>query len=98
MSENKKERDAKFKEACPEGAKELEKNNSGTALDIQLRAKLTNTAWQKGLTWRNEKVQAVAEARRRGVSEKEIFKQLKRAGLVDATARDIMNDAFYLED
>jgi len=73
-----------------------EKKNS--ALDPQLKAQLNNTAWQRGLTWRNEKVNAVAEARRRGISEEEIFRQLKIAGLIEATAKAIMRDASYLED
>lgn len=67
-------------------------------LDAKLKASLNNTAWQRGLTWRNEKIKAVAEARRRGISEKKIFKELKIAGLIDATAHAIMYDAKYLED
>jgi len=73
-----------------------EQKNSG--LDSQLKTALNNTAWQRGLSWRNEKLNAVAEARRRGISEEEIFKQLKIAGLIDATAKAIMRDASYLEN
>jgi hypothetical protein len=76
----------------------MTENKSNSALDAKLKASLNNTAWQKGLTWRSEKVNAVAEARRRGISEEEIFKQLKIAGLIDATAKAIMKDASYLED
>ena len=72
------------------------KNNS--ALDPKLKASLNNTAWQRGLTWRNEKLNAVAEARSKGISDKQIFGELKRAGLIDATAQAIMKDASYLED
>lgn len=73
------------------------KTQTSSALDPKLKASLNNTAWQRGLTWRNEKVNAVAEARQRGISEEEIFRQLKIAGLIDATARAIMKDASYLE-
>jgi hypothetical protein len=73
------------------------KTKNNPFLDSKLKASLNNTAWQRGLTWRNEKVNAVAEARRRGISEGEIFRQLKIAGLIDATARAIMKDASYLE-
>jgi uncharacterized protein (DUF433 family) len=73
------------------------KEQTSSALDPKLKASLNNTAWQRGLTWRNEKVNAVAEARRKGISEQEIFRQLKIAGLIDATARAIMKDASYLE-
>jgi hypothetical protein len=95
MSEKRKE--DKFKEACPESAKILEKTQN-PRLDAQLSAKLSNTAWQRGLAWRKEKIEAIAEARRRGISEKEIFKQLKMCGLADLTARKLMDDAFFCGD
>lgn len=95
MTENTEQN--KFKKAFPKSAKILEKTPEKPELDYELRAKLTNTAWQKGLTWRNEKIKAVAEARLKGISEQEIFKQLKIAGLIDMTARAIMDDAHYLE-
>lgn len=79
--------------------KKQAKNNrepQGT-LDGQLVTRLTNTQWQKGLAWRQEKIEAIAEARRRGIGEKIIFKQLKRSGLTDQTARKIMDDARYCE-
>jgi len=72
-------------------------NSNNLALDIQLSTKLTNTQWQRGLAWRQEKIEAIAEARHRGIGEKEIFKQLKRSGLTDQTARKIMDDAHYCE-
>jgi hypothetical protein len=85
----------------PQGAKPLDVNhssrNSNPALDDELKTRLTNTQWQKGLLWRQEKTEAVAEARQRGISEKEIFVQLKRSGLTDPTARKIMDDARYCE-
>ena len=67
-------------------------------MDYELRSKLTNTAYQKGLAWRNEKIRAVAEGRHKGISEEQIFKQLKMAGLIDATARSIMRDAHFFDD
>jgi hypothetical protein len=66
-------------------------------IDSELRSKLNNSGFQRGLTWRNEKIQAVAEARQRGLSEKEIFRELKRSGLTDSTANTIMKDAFYCD-
>lgn len=71
---------------------------SNPALDVELRSKLNNTAWQRGLSWRTEKIEAIAEARRRGIDEKEIFKQLKRAGLIDQTVKALMNDAHYFDE
>jgi len=66
-------------------------------VDPELETKLTNTQWQRGLVWRKEKVETVAEARRRGIDEKTIFRYLKRSGLTDQTARKIMDDARYCE-
>ena len=78
--------------------KEAENNRAPQgALDHLLETQLTNTQWQKGLAWRQEKIEAIAEARRRGINEKIIFKHLKRSGLTDPTARKIMNDAQYCE-
>jgi len=74
------------------------KTKRSSALDPQLKARLRDTAWQRGLTWRNQLINAIAEARRLGVSDEEIFRQLKIAGLIDATAKAIMRDATYLED
>ena len=66
-------------------------------IDSELRSKLNNSGFQRGLTWRTEKIQAVAEARHKGISEKEIFRELKRSGLTDSTANTIMKDAFYCD-
>jgi hypothetical protein len=66
-------------------------------IDSELRSKLNNSGFQRGLTWRTEKIQAVAEARHKDISEKEIFRELKRSGLTDSTANTIMKDAFYCD-
>jgi hypothetical protein len=79
-------------------AKESEKSKGSQVLDTELKGKLNNTAWQRGLSWRTEKIEAIAEARRRSIDEVEIFKQLKRAGLIDQTARALMNDAHYFDE
>jgi len=85
----------------PKGAKPLAvkqyQKQKNSLLDPQLETKLTNTQWQKGLAWRQEKVESVAEARKKGIDEKIIFRYLKRSGLTDQTARKIMDDARYWE-
>ena len=77
------------------------KNNNKTqakpVIDERLREKLTSGQFQKGLMWRKEKLEAVAQARSMGISDEEIFGQLKIAGLMDITARSIMKDAYYLD-
>jgi hypothetical protein len=85
----------------PEGPKPLLVKDYGSsenpALDHELETQLTDTQWQKGLQWRQEKLEAIAEARRRGIKEEEIFKILKKSGLTDQTARKTMKDARYFE-
>jgi hypothetical protein len=85
----------------PVGAKPLavkhNQQQKTSIIDRQLETKLTNTQWQKGLAWRQEKVEAVAEARNSDIDEQIIFRYLKRSGLTDQTARKIMDDARYWE-
>jgi len=49
------------------------KKQKNPVLDAKLKATLNDTAWQRGLTWRNQKINAVAEARHRGITEEEIL-------------------------
>lgn len=85
----------------PVGSKPLavkhRQQQKNSTLNPQLETKLTNTQWQRGLAWHQEKVEAVAEARHKGIDEKIIFRYLKRSGLTDQTARKIMDDARYWE-
>ena len=53
--------------------------------EIRLKAKLNDSQQQKGVSWRKTKIEAVAEARKKGYSEKSIFAEgsfgsLKTAG------------------
>ena len=84
----------------PKGPKPLlvKQNKKNQILDAELEIQLTNTQYQKGLSWRQEKLEAVAEARNRKIEEKTIFRILKRAGLTDQTARKIMRDARFLNE
>ena len=87
----------KLKKAFPKLAKILEETPKKPELGRELRDKLTSGHFQKGLVWRKEKLESVAQARRIGITDEEIFKQLKIAGLMDITARNIMKDAYYLD-
>lgn len=66
-------------------------------LDAKLRDMLNDSGFQRGLGWRGEKLKAVALARKKGIPDTEIFRQLKIAGLMDTTAKKIMQDAYYFE-
>ncbi|HML02114.1 MAG TPA: hypothetical protein VK487_01940, partial [Candidatus Bathyarchaeia archaeon] len=62
-----------------------------------IRAKLHSTAFQKGLLWRQEKIEAIAYVRKKGMSEQEIFKELKISGLTTPTANALIEDSRYLD-
>jgi hypothetical protein len=49
------------------------------------------------LAWRQGIIEAVAEARRRRIPDEMTFRELKKAGLTDGTAKKIMKDAFYCD-
>ena len=66
--------------------------------DIRLKAKLNDSQQQKGVSWRKTKLEAVAEARKKGYTEKAIFIELKKAGLVNHTVNNIMQDAWYCNE
>ena len=65
--------------------------------DIRLKAKLNDSQQQKGVTWRKAKLEAIAKARKEGYSEKSIFAELKKAGLVNHTVNTMMEDAWYCD-
>ena len=75
-------------------SKETEKKG----IDESTKRKLQDSHWQEGLTWRKKMIQIVAKLRRDGVSEKEIFTELKKCGLTNHTANRLMDDAEYLGD
>ena len=66
-------------------------------LDEELRAKLHSSAFQKGLLWRKEKLESIAYVRKKGMSEQEIFKELKISGLTTPTANALIEDSRYLD-
>jgi len=65
--------------------------------DIRLKAQLNDSQQQRGVAWRKQKLEAVAEARRKGYSERAIFIELKKAGLTNHTSNNIMEDAWYCD-
>jgi len=65
--------------------------------DVRLKAQLNDSQQQKGVSWRKAKIEAVAEARKKGFSERAIFIELKKAGMVNHTVNRIMEDAWYCD-
>jgi hypothetical protein len=77
-------------------AKPNETENKG--IDDSTKRKLQDSHWQEGLTWRKKQIQIIAQLRRDGIGENEIFKELKKCGLTNNTANRLMDDAEYLGD
>lgn len=65
--------------------------------DVRLKAQLNDSQQQRGVSWRKAKLEAVAESRKKGFSERAIFIELKKAGLVNHTVNRIMEDAWYCD-
>jgi hypothetical protein len=89
-----KAREAKFIEACPESArllKETPKKN-----DLNLKMKLSNPHFQRGLTWRGEKLGAIQQARIEGRDEEWILKNLMLGGVTRPTALKMMEDSKFI--
>jgi hypothetical protein len=90
MSEKKNGKDAEFEKACPESAKILEQdkqNQNGYTEDLR------DGAFQKGIMWRKNKLEAIHKARRAGKSDEEILRELRIGGITRQKARELMGDS-----
>lgn len=84
------EKDAKFSKACPESAKRLSEQQNN---EFSLKQKFADVQFQRGITWRKTKLEAIHEARQSGKSEEWILLSLMRGGVTEATALRMMNDS-----
>jgi len=89
-----KSKEAKFLRACPEGAKTLRDTLKEDGLD--LKTKLSNPHFQRGLTWRGEKLGAIHQARIEGRSEEWILRNLMLGGVTRPTALKMMEDSKFI--
>jgi|GEM_PF-4920667 hypothetical protein len=90
MTENKKDRDAKFKEACPESSQELEKIENGVN---QAVFDVHDTKTQSGLKWRQKETNAIRVLLNNGWTLDKILIELRHNGMTEPTARRIIEDA-----
>lgn len=86
--EHKTEKD--FAKACPESAKILEQEKQ--CLN-GFRDDLRDGAFQKGIMWRKNKLQAIHYARLAGVIDAEILKEPRIGGITAQKARELMRDS-----
>ena len=99
--EEEKTKQDKFKEACPESAKELEKiltePNSipkiETPVEMSVEDILTDPVYQRGSGYRAEKLKGIWKARQQNMSNEKITKLLLRGGLTRQTANVMMKDS-----
>jgi hypothetical protein len=89
-----KGKESKFLKACPESAKILKATpkNDGHVL----KTKLSNPHFQRGLTWRGEKLAAIQQARIEGQTEEWILRNLMLGGVTRPTALKMMEDSKFI--
>jgi hypothetical protein len=85
-----KDRDAKFKEACPESAKILEQQYQNVN---RFAEDLRDGAFQRGIKWRQDKLKAIFNARQASVSDQDILRELRIGGITAQKARELMKDS-----
>jgi hypothetical protein len=90
MSETKEGREAKFARACPETAKMIEQEKQITN---DFSGDLRDGAFQKGINWRKNKLEAIHRARKAGLSDEQILRELRLGGITIQKARELMRDS-----
>jgi len=96
-----KTKQEKFKEACPESTKELEKilensddpQSKKIPIEMSVEDILTNPAYQRGSAYRAEKLKGIWKARQQNMNDEQITKLLLRGGLTRQTASVMMKDS-----
>jgi len=83
------DRETKFAKAFPESAKILEQRQGANGFTDDLR----DGAFQKGILWRKNKLEAIYKARQTGVSDEQILKELMIGGITRQKARELMRDS-----
>jgi len=99
--EEEKTKEEKFKEACPESTKELEKilensddpQSKKIPIEMSVEDILTDSAYQRGAGYRAEKLKGIWKARQQNMNNEQIIKLLLRGGLTRQTASVMMKDS-----
>lgn len=84
---------AKGLEFCSEECMEAYKQKNSFTQPIPIEKILSDSAFQRGTMFRAEKLEAISQARKQGLSEEQILKWLMKGGLTEATARRMMRDS-----
>jgi hypothetical protein len=92
-TDRKAEKEAKFKEACPESAKILEKSDDPPKVELSIEDALTDPIYQRGAGYRAEKLKAIWKARQQGMTDEHIRRLLLRGGLTRQTINVMMLDS-----
>jgi hypothetical protein len=86
---NSEDKEAKFAKACPESAKILEEERQAKN---SFTDDLRDGAFQKGIVWRKNKLQAINRARQAGVPDEQILRELRIGGITVQKSRELMKD------
>lgn len=82
------------KEAKPvRNSVENQEETRGKNTSLNVEEVLTNPVYQRGAGYRAEKLKAICNARKRGLTEEQIVKLLLRGGLTRQTANVMMQDS-----
>lgn len=60
---------------------------------IAFADELRDGAFQKGIHWRKSKLEAIYKARKAGVSDEQVLRQLRLGGITIQKARELMKDS-----
>ena len=85
-----RERDDKFRQACPKSAEIIDQEE---AVKNEYTDELRDGAFQKGLIWRKNKLATIHKARKSGVSESDILRELRIGGITIQKARELMRES-----
>jgi hypothetical protein len=76
--------------------KKAKSNGAPNTASSDLKAQLTDSCFQRGLSWRGAKIEAIQTALKQGYSEEWILKTLMCGGLTRMTALRLITDCKYI--
>ena len=83
----------KNQDFCSKECMEAYKQRNSFSQPIPIEKILSDSAYQRGTMFRAEKLEAISQARKQGLSEEQILKWLMKGGLTETTARKMMRDS-----
>jgi ribosome-binding protein aMBF1 (putative translation factor) len=82
-----------FMQKTNEGLNSQEKPTNSTTEKNSFSDELRDGGFQKGLNWRKNKLEAIYRARKAGMSDEQILKELRLGGITIQKARELMRES-----